>query len=234
MSRPRNSGPSIPCSARWRQTASLMATTCASVNEPSSEVPRWPDVPNATGARGGLRVGLEQRVDVHEIVRLGQLAGARVGCSRAGLYAVGYGARRAPRRPDPGGGRGARRSGPGGGRHALPVPRRRPLHHRPRARPPRPSRGLRRPAEHGPLRGADGGDARRRRRGARRAGADGRPDDARARRGRRRGRGGVPLLHRGHVGSRPRGPPDSTPRRSSHVGTLGARAGADGARRWRR
>ena len=53
--------------------------TWASVNEPSSEVPRWPEVPNATGARGGPPVGLQQRVDVHEVVRLGQLAGAGVG-----------------------------------------------------------------------------------------------------------------------------------------------------------
>ena len=34
-------------------TAALIATTCASVNEPSSDVPRCPEVPNATGAAGG-------------------------------------------------------------------------------------------------------------------------------------------------------------------------------------
>ena len=45
-----------------------MATTCASVNEPSSDVPRCPDVPNATGAAGRLlAVGREQRVDVDEV-----------------------------------------------------------------------------------------------------------------------------------------------------------------------
>jgi hypothetical protein len=52
VSRPRNSGPSIPWASRYRHTAALMATTCASVKLPSSELPRWPEVPNATGACG--------------------------------------------------------------------------------------------------------------------------------------------------------------------------------------
>ena len=118
---------------------------------------------------------------------------------------------------------------PRGRRHALPVPRRRPLHHRPGARPPRPSRGLRRPAEHRPLRGADGGDARRRRRGAGRRGADGRPDDAGARRGRRGGRAR-------RTASTPRGRPrrgcGRRPRRRGGAprGDARARAGADGLR----
>ena len=38
------------------QTAALIATTWASVKLPSSEVPRCPDVPNATGADGSCPV----------------------------------------------------------------------------------------------------------------------------------------------------------------------------------
>ena len=48
VSRPRNSGPSMPAAARWRATASEIASTCASLNVQAVDVPRWPEVPNDT------------------------------------------------------------------------------------------------------------------------------------------------------------------------------------------
>src|SRR3546814_4689462 len=45
---PRNSGPSMPCSLRYSQMAWVMARTCCSLKLPSNELPRWPEVPNAT------------------------------------------------------------------------------------------------------------------------------------------------------------------------------------------
>ena len=48
VSRPRNSGPSIPSRLRCRATASAIASTCASLNVHAVAVPRWPDVPNDT------------------------------------------------------------------------------------------------------------------------------------------------------------------------------------------
>ena len=54
VSLPMNSGPAMPCAARYSQIAWVMARMCASVKVPSSEVPRWPLVPKLTSS---LRVG---------------------------------------------------------------------------------------------------------------------------------------------------------------------------------
>ena len=48
VSRPRNSGPSIPCSARYSTMAWVVATMCCSLNAVSRLDPRCPDVPNTT------------------------------------------------------------------------------------------------------------------------------------------------------------------------------------------
>ena len=48
VSRPMNSGPLIPCDARYSTIAAVMAMMCASLNFPSKEAPRWPEVPNTT------------------------------------------------------------------------------------------------------------------------------------------------------------------------------------------
>ena len=69
----------MPCSERYAQTAALIATTCASVKLPSSDVPRCPDVPNATGADGGsLAVRGQQPFEVDEVAGLRQLSRARI------------------------------------------------------------------------------------------------------------------------------------------------------------
>ena len=48
VSRPMNRGPLMPWEARYSMIAAVMAMMCASLNLPSNEAPRWPDVPNAT------------------------------------------------------------------------------------------------------------------------------------------------------------------------------------------
>ena len=42
----------MPCELRYRQTASLIASTWASLNVCAVERPRWPDVPNETRCSG--------------------------------------------------------------------------------------------------------------------------------------------------------------------------------------
>ena len=67
-----------------------MAATCASVKLPSSDVPRWPDVPKATGVAGAwLAIGREQRVDVDEVAVGRELPGARVRAHGANSTALG-------------------------------------------------------------------------------------------------------------------------------------------------
>src|SRR5690606_833282 len=48
VSMPMNSGPPIARSRRRSQIACVIASTCASLNVPSSEEPRWPEVPKRT------------------------------------------------------------------------------------------------------------------------------------------------------------------------------------------
>ncbi|MNJ70625.1 hypothetical protein D3C77_670990 [compost metagenome] len=48
VSAPMNSGPSIPLLWRYRQMAWLIASTWCSLKLRSSELPRCPEVPNAT------------------------------------------------------------------------------------------------------------------------------------------------------------------------------------------
>ncbi len=52
MSRPMNSGPSVPCSVRYSMIACVIAAMCVSLNAVSSEEPRWPEVPNTTFCSG--------------------------------------------------------------------------------------------------------------------------------------------------------------------------------------
>ena len=48
VSMPMNSGPLIPAEERYSQIACVIASTCHSLKLRSSEVPRWPEVPNVT------------------------------------------------------------------------------------------------------------------------------------------------------------------------------------------
>jgi hypothetical protein len=48
VSRPMNSGPSMPCAARYSQMACAMARMCPSLNARSNDDPRCPDVPKLT------------------------------------------------------------------------------------------------------------------------------------------------------------------------------------------
>ncbi len=48
VSRPMNSGPSMPCCARYSQIAWLVAAMWSSLNVVRSDEPRWPEVPNET------------------------------------------------------------------------------------------------------------------------------------------------------------------------------------------
>ena len=83
VSRPRNSGPSVPCAARYSQMAWLVAAMWSSLNAVLKDEPRCPEVPNAT--------------------RCPATAGSGCRCSRRPP------ARR--RRRGPRGGRGCRRGG---------------------------------------------------------------------------------------------------------------------------
>jgi hypothetical protein len=48
VSRPRNSGPSVPCARRYSTIAWLVAAMCCSLNALRRLDPRCPEVPNAT------------------------------------------------------------------------------------------------------------------------------------------------------------------------------------------
>ena len=48
VSRPMNSGPVVPCAARYSTMAWVIARMWASLNAPFSAEPRCPDVPNTT------------------------------------------------------------------------------------------------------------------------------------------------------------------------------------------
>jgi hypothetical protein len=52
VSQPMNSGPSMPFPCRYSQIAWLIASTCHSLKLRSNELPRWPEVPNATRCSG--------------------------------------------------------------------------------------------------------------------------------------------------------------------------------------
>ena len=111
VARRGRAGRSSPARRGTRQTAALIATTCASVNEPSSEVPRWPDVPNATGApaaaRSTRRAARRRRRGRRSS---GQPAGTRIHAHAADIP---YRCAREPEL-DPRRGGGADRSRPGG------------------------------------------------------------------------------------------------------------------------
>ena len=48
----------MPWRFRWSQTACVIASTCASLNEQASEDPRWPLVPKLTRWLGSAGSGL--------------------------------------------------------------------------------------------------------------------------------------------------------------------------------
>ena len=48
VSLPMNSGPVVPCEARYSTIACVVAAMWASLKAVSSEEPRWPEVPNTT------------------------------------------------------------------------------------------------------------------------------------------------------------------------------------------
>jgi hypothetical protein len=52
VSRPRNSGPVVRCSARYSTIAWLVAAMWSSLNARFRLAPRWPEVPNATRSAG--------------------------------------------------------------------------------------------------------------------------------------------------------------------------------------
>ena len=58
VSMPMNSGPSMPCDARWSQIACVIASTWRSLNELSKALPRWPEVPKATRCDGSAGSGM--------------------------------------------------------------------------------------------------------------------------------------------------------------------------------
>ena len=60
VSMPRNSGPSIVCSLRYRQMAWLMARMWDSLNDFSNAEPRCPEVPNMTRCSGTEGSGLSE------------------------------------------------------------------------------------------------------------------------------------------------------------------------------
>jgi hypothetical protein len=52
-----NSGPSVPCDARYSTMAWLVAAMWSSLNVVDSDEPRCPEVPNATRSAGMLGSG---------------------------------------------------------------------------------------------------------------------------------------------------------------------------------
>src|SRR4051794_29200115 len=52
VSAPTNSGPSVPSRVRYSTIACVVAAMWSSLNEVFSDVPRWPEVPNATACSG--------------------------------------------------------------------------------------------------------------------------------------------------------------------------------------
>ncbi len=57
VSRPMNSGPSVPWDARYSTIACVIAAMCASLNAVSRLEPRCPDVPNTTCCAGSATSG---------------------------------------------------------------------------------------------------------------------------------------------------------------------------------
>ena len=61
VSRPMNSGPSMPCSVRYSTIAWVIAAMCASLKEPLRAEPRCPEVPKATRWAGSSASGTRSR-----------------------------------------------------------------------------------------------------------------------------------------------------------------------------
>ena len=82
VSRPRNSGPSMPCCARGsgRPPRSMASDVRLVERRRRSDVPRWPEVPNATRRLRRIPIRGQQRVDVDQVLGPRERAGARVDC----------------------------------------------------------------------------------------------------------------------------------------------------------